>query len=147
MSGPFHAGLSQAEEGAYGSWNKVGLANAQLARLVLDAVRQGAFPGILESNCYAAIGVLAGLQKSAQTASPRLGMVWIDAHGDCNTLETTLSGMLRGMPVATALGLCLIRFRQQSGLTAPVDSRDVIMACVRANDPLEEKQLPNWGSS
>jgi hypothetical protein len=61
-----------AEEGAYGSWNKVGLANAQLARLVLDAVRQGAFPLILESNCYAAIGVLAGLQKSAQTARTEL---------------------------------------------------------------------------
>ena len=37
VSGPFHAGLSQAQESAYGSWNKVGLANAQLARLALDA--------------------------------------------------------------------------------------------------------------
>jgi arginase len=145
MSGPFHSGLSQAEEAAYGCWNKVGLANAQLARLVLDAVRQGAFPLILESNCYAAIGVLAGLQKSAQTASPRLGMVWIDAHGDCNTPETTLSGMLSGMPVAIALGLCLIRFRQQSGLTAPLDSSDIVMACVRANDPLEEELIAQLG--
>jgi arginase len=55
-------------------------------------------------------------------------MVWIDAHGDCNTPETTLSGMLSGMPVAIALGLCLVRIRQQSGLNSPVDSRDVMMS-------------------
>ena len=61
-----------------------------------------AFPLLLESNCYAAIGALAGLQQSAGLPSPRLGMIWIDAHGDCNTPDTTLSGMLSGRPVAIA---------------------------------------------
>ncbi len=142
---PFHIELTQDEEAAYGAWNKIGLANAHLAQCVSDAARTGAFPLILESNCYAAIGVLAGLQQSARQASPRLGMVWIDAHGDCNTPETTLSGMLSGMPVAIALGLCLTRFRQQSGLHAPIDPRDVVMACVRANDPLEEGLIAQLG--
>jgi arginase len=145
VSGPFHVRLRQDEAAVYGTWNKIGLANAHLARLVSDAGRKGDFPLILESNCYAAIGVLAGLEKSADRLSPRLGMVWIDAHGDCNTPETTLSGMLSGMPVAIALGLCLTRFRQQSGLDVPVDPRDVIMVCVRANDPLEEELIAQSG--
>ena len=141
VAGPFHVKLSACEEAASGAWNKLGFANAHLARLVSDAVRNRAFPLILESNCYAAIGVWAGLQMSAGKASQRLAMVWIDAHGDCNTPETTLSGMLSGMPVAIAIGLCLDRFRKQSGLYAPIDQRDTVMVCVRANDPLEQELI------
>jgi len=107
LAGPFHVQLTPDEEGAYGAWNKIGLANAHFARLVSDAAESQAFPLLLESNCYGAIGALAGLQKFAGPPSPRLGMIWIDAHGDCNTPETTLSGMLSGMPVAIATGLCL----------------------------------------
>jgi arginase len=143
--GPLHVHLAPSEEAAYGAWNKIGLANAHLAKLVFDAARSGAFPLILESNCYAAIGVLAGLQMSRREALPRIGMVWIDAHGDCNTPETTLSGMLSGMPVAIASGLCLDRLRKQPGLDAPIDPRDIVMVCVRANDPLEEELINQAG--
>jgi len=82
-----------------------------------------AFPLLLESNCYGAIGALAGLQMSAGSTSSRLGMIWIDAHGDCNTPETTLSGM----PVAIAMGLCLERLRKQAGFDPPIFPRDVVM--------------------
>jgi arginase len=144
VAGLFHVQLTQ-EEAAYGAWTKLGFANAQLARLVSDAARTGTFPLILESNCYAAIGVLAGLQMSAGKASPRIGMIWIDAHGDCNTPETTLSGMLSGMPVAIACGLCLDRFRKQAGLVSPIAPHDIVMVCVRANDPLEEELIDQLG--
>ena len=65
VAGPLHVQLTPDEEGAYGAWNQIGLANAHLARLVSRAVQEQAFPLLLESNCYAAIGALAGLQKSA----------------------------------------------------------------------------------
>jgi arginase len=109
VGGPFHVKLTPDEEAAYGAWNKIGFANAHLARLISEAAQAQAFPLVLQSNCYGAIGALAGLQMSADPPSPRLGMIWIDAHGDCNTPETTLSGMLSGMPVAIATGLCLDR--------------------------------------
>jgi arginase len=121
------------------------LANAHLAQLVSDAVTAHAFPLLLESNCYAAIGALAGLQMSAGLPSPRLGMIWIDAHGDCNTPDTTLSGMLSGMPVTIATGLCLGRLRRQAGLDPPIDPRDVVMVGVRANDPLEQQWIDQSG--
>jgi arginase len=143
--GPLRVHLRPGEEAAYGTWNKIGLANAHLAKLVFNAARANAFPLILESNCYAAIGVLAGLQKSGYKRVPRLGMVWIDAHGDCNTPETTLSGMLSGMPVAIASGLCLNRLRKQASLDPPLDPRDIVMVCVRANDPLEEEAIKRSG--
>ena len=145
VAGPFAAEITPTEEAAFGAWNKIGVANARLARLVSEAVRAHAFPLILESNCYAALGALAGLQASAAKASPRLGMIWIDAHGDCNTPETTLSGMLSGMPVAIAAGLCLNRLRKQTGLDPPMDPRDVVMVGVRANDPLEQELIDQSG--
>jgi arginase len=144
VSGPYPAALTPEVQAAYGTWNRIGLANGHLARLVSEAVRAGAFPLVLESNCYGALGVLGGLQI-AREQPPRLGMVWIDAHGDCNTPETTLSGMLSGMPVAIATGLCLERLRKQTRLDPPISSRNVVMVCVRANDPLEQELIDQSG--
>jgi arginase len=145
VTGPFHVQLTPDEEAAYGAWNKIGLANAHHARPVSEAAKAQAFPLLLESNCYGAIGALAGLQVSAGPPSPRLGMIWIDAHGDCNTPETSLSGMLSGMPVAIATGLCLQRLRKQAGLDPPIVPRDVVMVGVRANDPLEQELIDQSG--
>lgn len=145
VAGPYHVELTPKEQAAYGAWNKIGFANAHLARLISEATQAQAFPLVLESNCYGAIGALAGLQMSVNPASPRLGMIWIDAHGDCNTPETTLSGMLSGMPVAIAIGLCLHRLRKQAGLDPPIDPRDVVMVGVRANDPLEQELIDQLG--
>lgn len=142
--GPLHVELSPEEEATYGSWNKIGFANARLAQLILDATKAQAFPILFESNCYAAVGALAGLLKSAVSA-PRLGMVWIDAHGDYNTPEITLSGMLSGMPVAIATGQCLHRLRKNAGLEPPLQPHNVVMVCVRANDPLEQELIDQCG--
>jgi arginase len=86
--------------------------------------------------------MLAGLQHSGPTARPlRLGLVYVDAHGDFNTPETTLSGMLGGMPVAIASGMALTRMRLKAGLDPPVAPRNIAEACVRDTDPLEQDLL------
>jgi arginase len=145
VAGPFRVELAANEQAAYGAWNKIGFANAHLARIVCESAQAKTFPLILQSNCYAAIGALGGLQMSVSRPPPRLGMVWVDAHADCNTPETTLSGMLSGMPVAIAAGLCLDRLRKQSGLDLPIAARDVVMVCVRANDPVEQELIDQSG--
>ena len=145
VGAPLHVKLSPSEENAYGSWNRIGFANGRLAKLLCETARARAFPLLLASNCYAAPGALAGLQMSGRRKPPRLGMVWIDAHGDCNTPETTLSGMLSGMPVAIATGLCLHRFRKQARLDPPIAAKDIVMVCVRANDPLEQQLIDQAG--
>lgn len=145
VAGPFHALLARDEEAAYGTWNRIALADAHLARLTAEALKSGAFPLLLLSNCYGALAALAGLQQCGDPKPPRIGMVWIDAHGDCNTPETTLSGMLSGMPVAIATGLCLERIRRRVGLDPPIAARDVVMVCVRANDPLEQELIDRAG--
>jgi arginase len=76
----------------------------ELMRLVAIGVRTaraaGRFPLVLSGNCNTAPGTLAGLAPLARA------VFWFDAHGDLNTPETTASGFLDGMALATALGWC-----------------------------------------
>jgi arginase len=68
-----------------------------------------------------------------------VALVFIDAHGDFNVPETTLSGMLGGMPVAVSAGKALERLRTESGLDPPVPTDRIVMAAVRDLDPLERE--------
>src|SRR5438477_2522679 len=131
-----------AEEKAYGSWNKLALASGDLAKLVSEERRSGYLPVGLLANCNGMLGMLSGLQHSGPGAKPlRVGMVFIDAHGDFNTPETTLSGMLGGMPVAIAAGQCLTRMRMKAGLEPAIPTRHIVEVCVRDTDPLEQELL------
>jgi arginase len=134
--------LSSEEQKAYGEWNRLGLANGQLARIVAADRREGFLPVGLLANCSALMGMLGGLQRSGPTARVlRVGLVFIDAHGDFNTPETTLSGMLGGMPVAISAGLGLQRLRVKSGLDPALPERHIVLAGVRDTDPLEQDLL------
>jgi arginase len=134
--------LSADEEKAHGSWNRLALANGGLAKLVAEERRSGSLPVGLLANCSSILGMLSGLQHSGPTAKPlRVGMVFVDAHGDFNTPETTLSGMLGGMPVAVAAGQCLTRLRLKTGLEPAVPTRHIVEVCVRDTDPLEQELL------
>jgi arginase len=53
--------------------------------------------------------------------------------------------MLSGMPVAIATGVCLHRLRKQAGLNPPIAPRNVVMVGVRANDPLEQEMIDQFG--
>ena len=73
---------------------------AQLADRVRAARAEGALPIVLAGNCASAIGTLSGLDDAAPA------ILWLDAHGDLNTPETTRSGFLDGMALAIATGRC-----------------------------------------
>ena len=108
--------LTPEEDKDYGVWHRVGLANGHLNRTVSKQVKEGIFPLGLLANCNSLTGMLAGLQHSGPSRRPlTVGLIWLDAHGDFNTPETTLSGMLGGMPVAVAAGKCLLRLRLKAG--------------------------------
>jgi len=134
--------LAPEERKAYGEWNRLGLANGQLARIVAAEVKEGGFPVGLLANCSSIMGMLGGLQRSGPSSRPlRVGLVFIDAHGDFNTPETTLSGMLGGMPVAISAGMCLTRLRLKSGLDPALPERHIVLAGARDLDPLEQDLL------
>jgi arginase len=134
--------LGPEERKAYGEWNRLGLANGQLARIVAAEMKEGSIPVGLLANCSSIMGMLGGLQHSGPSPRPlRVGLVFIDAHGDFNTPETTLSGMLGGMPVAISAGLGLTRLRLKSGLDPALPESHIVLAGARDVDPLEQDLL------
>src|SRR5579859_3129828 len=71
-----------------------------LSERVKVARQAQAFPLLLTGNCGHALGTVAGLDTQ------KTGIIWFDAHGEFNTPDTTLSGFLDGMGLATITGRC-----------------------------------------
>ena len=136
IDGPHTIELTEEEQRQYGAWRKVGVHGAHLAEAVAALRQRDAFPLVLLGDCNGSLGMIAGLQRAG---ARRLGMIWFDAHADFNTPETTLSGMLGGMPVAVAAGLCLHRLRERAGIDPPLDMHRIVLAGVRDTDPLEQE--------
>jgi arginase len=112
------------------------------ADIVAANERDGFFTVGLLATCPSMPGLVAGLQRSGSAARPlKVGMLWLDAHPDFNTPETTRSGSLGGMPVAVATGRALQRMRLDAGLDPPMSDEHVVMAGVRLTDPLEQELL------
>ena len=133
------ARLTSEEDKRYGLRYRLGLANNHLADIVADQIKADILPIGLMANCNGLMGMLAGHQRAGPNWKPlRVGLVWIDAHGDFNTPETSLSGMMGGMPVAISTGQCLHHIRKASGLEPPLPMSYVTMVGVRDTDPMEQ---------
>ncbi|MCJ7681785.1 MAG: arginase family protein [Candidatus Aminicenantes bacterium] len=152
--------LTPSEEKEYGEWNRDALESRHIGRLVAqNRLNENLIIGLL-TNCTDVLGMLAGLQHLGPATVPgekdfrslqrdglaglkplRVGLVYIDAHADFNTPETSLSGMLGGMPVAIATGLCLTRLRLKTGLDPALPSRYVVFGGLRDVDPFEQDLL------
>jgi arginase len=136
------ATLTAEEDKEYGGWKRLGMALGHFADLVSQNEREGYFTVGLLATCPSMPGLVAGLQRSGTTGeSLRIGMLWLDAHPDFNTPETTRSGSLGGMPVAVATGRALQRMRLDAKLDPPLSDRYVVMGGVRLTDPLEQHLL------
>jgi arginase len=136
------AALTPLEETEYGGWKKLGLSLGHFADIVSKNERDGFFTVGLLATCPSMPGLVAGLQRSGTTVEPlRIGMLWLDAHPDFNTPETTRSGSLGGMPVAVATGRALHVMRRDAKLDPPMADVNVVMGGVRLTDPLEQRLL------
>ena len=133
---------SQVIEPASMNWRAEVQTSFELMRAVAEQVRAaraaGRFPLVLSGNCLAAVGVIAGL--GAET-----GVLWIDAHGDFNTPQTTMSGFLDGMTLATATGRCWLELARSIEGFSPVPDKAVVMLGARNLDFGEGAALARSG--
>lgn len=95
---------------------------------------------VLAGDDTASVGVISGLQQ-AHGAAHRIGIVWLDAHGDFNTPETSVSNILAGMPLAILAGLAGPLWREAAMLAATVPTDRMLVAGVRELDDAEERLL------
>ena len=136
--------LNAEQERQYGEWNRMALANANFADRVREGLQDDLITIGLEANCNDLLGMLAALKYDSDGNARRVGLVFIDAHGDFNTPETTLSGMLGGMPVAIAAGHALHNIRRTTGLAEPLPMSDIVWGGVRDLDPLEADRFAEY---
>ena len=113
----------------------------RVARLVALALEQGALPLVLGGDHSVAMGTLGGLAKARGMG----GVLWIDAHGDLNTPETSPSGNVHGMPLAAAIGLADERFQSADWTLPAVDPHRVALVGLRSIDSRERERIRNLG--
>jgi arginase len=112
----------------------------RVAQQVEEARSDGLVPLVLGGDHSIAIGTLSGLAASGVG-----GALWLDAHGDLNTPETSPSGNVHGMPLAAVLGICGDTFARD-GLRVPaVDPKRVALVGVRSLDPGEQALVRELG--
>jgi len=122
---------------AAGAWDRMAVLYSAVSQQVADAVTDGAgLPVVQSGDCTTSLGVVAGLQRTG--ADP--GVVWFDAHGDVQTLETSTSGYLGGLPLRLLAGYRPELIADTLGLRAVPEDR-IVLAGARDLDPPEVRYL------
>jgi arginase len=114
---------------------------ARVAAKVVEESRAGGLPLVLGGDHSVALGTLGGLASVHGTG----GVLWIDAHADINTPETSPSGNVHGMPLAAALGLAGEAFESEAWPLPALDARRVALLGLRQADTGERKLLREAG--
>jgi arginase len=114
---------------------------ARIAAKVVEESTAGAMPLVLGGDHSVALGTLWGLASVHGIG----GALWIDAHADINTPETSPTGNVHGMPLAAALGLAGIAFESDAWPLPALDPRRVALLGLRQADEGERKLLREAG--
>ena len=117
-------------------WDQLSALYAGLAGAVAAEAGRGGRPVVMSGDCTTALGTMSGLQRAGVQA----GIVWFDAHGDVQTLETTTSGYLGGLPLRLLMGYRPELIAARLGLRA-VPEHQVALVDARDLDPPEVSYL------
>jgi arginase len=117
----------------------------QLAVETALAVRAGSIPVTLGGDHSLAMGSVAGVATALAERGERVGLVWLDAHSDIHTPESSTSGNIHGMPIAHLLG------HGDPGLSSiavpkpALRPENVVLVGLRDVDLAEREHIRNWG--
>ncbi len=113
---------------------------ATLASQVETIVSGGKFPLVLGGDHSIAVGTVSGVGHVFHQRAEKIGLIWIDAHADMNTPESSPSGNVHGMPLACCLGHGPAELTGMFGYAPKVDGRNTVLLGIRDVD-IRERQL------
>ena len=136
--------VRQPEEQHYGEKNAKYLEEISetckgLADTVRKTLEEDMLPLVLGGDHSIAVGTTAGVASFFQKQSKRIGMIWLDAHGDMNTPETSPSGNIHGMPLASIMGFGPPELTGLAGVKPMVEPRNVALVGIRELDSKERR--------
>lgn len=117
----------------------------RLAKEVRSALRRGRVPVTIGGDHSIAVGSISAVSAHFRAEKKSLGLVWIDAHGDMNTPETTGSGNVHGMPLAAVLGMGAAALTHIEGKSRKVDPDRVALIGIRDLDQKERETIHESG--
>ena len=102
-------------------------------------------PIVLGGDHSIAIGTVSGVAEYYRGRDEKIGLIWVDAHADMNTPETSPSGNIHGMPLATLLGFGHERLVNIGGFTPKVEARNASLIGIRNLDEKEKVLVQESG--
>jgi len=117
----------------------------RLADRVEAALEQGRLPVVLGGDHSVAIGTITGISRYWKKRGKRIGVLWVDAHTDINTPETSPTGNIHGMPLAVLLGHGPKELVALAGDTPALDARHVCVIGARDVDEGERRFVKENG--
>ena len=124
---------------------EIARAATAVARKVERIIGLNHFPLVLGGDHSIAVGTVSGIAAFAHSQGKKVGLLWIDAHGDINTPESSPSGNIHGMPLAALLGFGAPELTSVGGPTPKVDPANVALVGIRSLDAGEKKRLKETG--
>jgi arginase len=119
------------------------------SQAVLQALEDGMTPLVLGGDHSLAVGTVSGVAEFYRRQGQKIGVIWIDAHSDINTPETSPSGNIHGMPLAALLGLGadteLDPLREIFGYAPKIAPENAVLVGVRDIDATESENIRRAG--
>src|SRR5438477_5941583 len=115
------------------------------AELVVKTLDAGQIPLVLGGDHSVAAGTVAGVAEFFRRRNEKIGLIWIDAHGDINTPETSPSGNVHGMPLAAILGLGPPELANIFNYSPKVAPENCVLVGIRDIDQTERENIRKSG--
>ncbi|MFK7741045.1 MAG: arginase [Planctomycetota bacterium] len=112
---------------------------------VRRALDQGDVPVVLGGDHSIAIGTFSGVAEHFREKDEKVGLIWVDAHGDMNTPDSSPSGNIHGMPLATLLGMGHPKLVEMGGFAPKIDKKHVCLIGIRDIDETERRIVNDSG--
>ncbi len=116
-----------------------------LTGIVEQAYADGCFPLVLGGDHSLAVGSIGGVASNFHKQGRRVGLLWLDAHGDMNTPESSPSGNIHGMPLAALIGVGAPELTDLVGFKPIVEPRQVALVGIRDLDSKEQRLMKQSG--
>jgi arginase len=120
---------------------------ARTAEAVIATLEEGGIPLVLGGDHSLAAGSISGVSEFYRRRDQKIGVIWIDAHSDINTPESSPSGNVHGMPLAALLGLGPEPLGNLFGYSPKMAPQNTVLIGVRDIDAAERENIRRAGVS
>ena len=124
---------------------QIAAASDALAACVDRALTQGHMPLVLGGDHSVAVGTVSGVARHFRARGAQVGLIWLDAHADMNTPDSSPSGNIHGMALACVLGMGPAPLVNLGGCRPMVAARNVAIVGLRDVDATEKPQVRDSG--